>query len=358
VSRDQLLGRARRAVLAVAGTAGALGGRAQRRQADRESAGRQESAPRPAPTPGLPPRIDREPTAGLPPRITREPTPGLPPRITREPTPGLPPRIEREPHAQAETAAPPVATPPAVPEPEATPEPEPIPEPEPEPVYQPQHAAVPVLEQPDPAPYPQAPSLQPDPLRSPVRTALRSHLWLTGIVLAVLAVGASGYWVLRVHQRIGEGTLEHQLAKREHAPTVHCSSLQSDGAAWACGVIYQAESVCLIAKVNALGSWSTVVGQHRCERVPELEALRPKTPTFTAVQADIAHQTGHTDFRCRKLTGHKVRWLCGRPPAPGGQCLIVRVVPWTSWNETDGGRACDHFPILQQALRSEAAAKG
>jgi hypothetical protein len=36
----------------------------------------------------------------------------------------------------------------------------------------------------------------------------------------------------------------------------------------------------------------------------------------------------------------------------------VRVVPWTSWNETDGGRGCDHFPILQQALRSEAAAKG
>jgi hypothetical protein len=217
---------------------------------------------------------------------------------------------------------------------------------------------VPVLEQPEPLPYPQAaPSRPPDPLRSPLRTALRSHLWLTGIVLAVLAVAASGYWVLRVHQRIGEGTLEHQLAKREHAPTVRCASLQSDGAAWACGVIYQAESVCLIAKVNALGSWSTAVGQHRCERVPELEALRPKNPTSTAVQADISHQTGHTDFRCRKLTGHKVRWLCGRPPAPGGQCLIVRVVPWTSWNETDGGRACDHFPALQQALRSEAAAK-
>jgi hypothetical protein len=315
--------------------------------------------PRPGPTPGLPPRIDREPTAGLPPRITREPTPGLPPRITREPTPGLPPRLEREPHPQAETAAPPVAAPPPGLEPE--PEPEPIPDQEPEPVYEPQHAApsVPVMTESEPAPYSQAaPPLPLDPLRSPLRTALRSHLWLTGIVLAVLAVGASGYWVLRVHQRIGEGTLEHQLAKREHAPTVRCASLQSDGAAWACGVIYQAESVCLIAKVNALGSWSTVVGQHRCERVPELEALRPKHPTFTAVQADVAHQTGHRDFRCRKLPGHKVRWLCGRPPAPGGQCLIVRVVPWTSWNETDGGRACDHFPVLQQALRSEAAAQG
>jgi hypothetical protein len=203
-----------------------------------------------------------------------------------------------------------------------------------------------------------APGPAPDPLGSPLRVALRSHMWLTGIVVAVLAVGATGYWVLRVHQRIGEATLEHQLAAREHAPTVRCAKLQSDGAAWACAVVYRAESVCLIAKVNALGSWSTAIGQHRCERVPELAALQPQNFTSAAVQADIAHQTGHKDFRCRKLPGHKVRWLCGRPPAPGGQCLVVRVVPWTSWNETDGGRACDHFPTLQDALRSEAAAKG
>jgi hypothetical protein len=303
-----------------------------------------------------------EPTPGLPPRITREPTPGLPPRITREPTPEQPPRIEREPQPQAATPVPPPAA--------ALPAPEPESAPEPPPVYQPKHAApvAPAPEEPvavpaEPEPAPEtwvqtAPALPPDPLGSPLRVALRSHLWLTGIVLAVLAVGASGYWVLRVHQRIGEGTLEHQIAAREHAPTVRCAKLQSDGAAWACAAVYRAESVCLIAKVNALGSWSTAIGQHRCERVPQLAALPPQHFSFTAVQADIARQTGHKDFRCRKLPGHKVRWLCGRPPAPGGQCLVVRVVPWTSWNETDGGRACDHFPTLQDALRGEAAAKG
>ncbi len=298
----------------------------------------------------------------MPPRITREPTPGLPPRITREPTPEQPPRIEREPHPQAAAPVPPPASAPPTPETGTAAEPASA--------YRPQHAAptAPAAEEPgtlpeEPAPGPEpyvpaAPGLAPDPLGSPLRMALRSHRWLIGIVLAVLVVGASGYWVLRVHQRIGEATLEHQLGAREHAPTVRCSKLQPDGAAWACAVVYQAESVCLIAKVNALGSWSTAIGQHRCERVPELAALQPQNFTFTAVQADIAHQTGHKDFRCRKLPGHKVRWLCGRPPAPGGQCLVVRVVPWTSWNETDGGRACDHFPALQSALRSEAAAKG
>jgi hypothetical protein len=351
VSRDQLLGRARRAVLAVAGTAGALGGRPRRRQTEDEHTGRQASSPRPAPTPGLPPRIDRERTPGLPPRIDREPKAGLPPRIEREPTPGLPPRIEHGPE-------PPPPPGPATREPVVAAADLPVvaPPAEPEPAYQPTHAAP---DAPEPAPVRYSPGTvrAPDPVRSPLRAAMRSHLWLTGIILTVLAVGATGYWVLRVHQRIAETSLEHQIAAREHAPTVRCSALQSDGAAWACAVVYRVESVCLIAKVSALGNWSTVVGQHRCERLPELAALLPRTLTAAAVGADIGRQAGHSDFICRKLPSHKVRWACGRPPAPGGQCLIVRVVVWTPWVTIDGGRACDHFPALQSALRRSVASK-
>ena len=361
MSRDQLLGRARRAVLAVAGTAGALGGRPRRSQAEDEHTGRQASSPRPAPTPGLPPRIEHERAPGLPPRIQREPTPGLPPRIQREPTPGLPPRIEREP----DSAPPPrplpgepIASEPVTSEPVvAAADPAVVAPPaEPEPAYRPQHAAP---DPPAPAPlrYPPGTVRAPDPVRSPQRAAMRSHLWLAGIILTVLAVGATGYWVLRVHQRIAETSLEHQIATREHAPTVRCSPLQSNGSAWACAVVYRVESVCVIAKVSTFGNWSTVVGQHRCERLPELEALLPRTLTAAGVAADIGRQAGHSDFTCLKLPSHKVRWACGRPPAPGGQCLIVRVVVWTPWNTLDGGRVCDHFPALQAALRRSAASK-
>ena len=54
---------------------------------------------------------------------------------------------------------------------------------------------------------------------------MRSHLWLTGIIPTGLAVGATGYWVLRVHQPIAETSLEHQIAAREHAPKLGCSAL-------------------------------------------------------------------------------------------------------------------------------------
>jgi hypothetical protein len=350
------VGRARRVVLALAGTAGALSGRPRRRQAEDEHTGRQASSPRPAPTPGLPPRIDHGRAPGLPPRIEREPTPDLPPRIQREPTPGLPPRIEREPDP-----APPAPPPPrpVVSEPVVAAADPPVvaPPAEPEPAYRPQHAA------PDPpAPAPVRPSpgtvRAPDPVRSPQRAAMRSHLWLTGIVLTVLAVGATGYWVLRVHQRIAETSLEHQIATREHAPTVRCSALQSNGAAWACAVVYRVESVCLIAKVSALGSWSTAVCQHRCSQVPQLVKLLPATITAAAVGADVDRQLGSTGTgigtQCIKEPAHKVRWACQRPP-PGKACVVVRVVLWTPWNFIPGGHLCAHLPALVKKVHAAAS---
>ncbi len=321
-----MLGRARRAVLAVAGTAeGMLGGRSRSRTGDPPPAPRPVSQARPEPTAGLPPRIDREPTAGLPPRIEREPTAGLPPRIEREPTAGLPPRIEREP-----VAAPP---PPGIER-----EPEPILQPVPEPVPQWEPARAP---------------------RSPSRAGLRAHLWLTAIVLGVLVVGTGGYWVLRVHQRIGQAVLQQEIGKRESAPTVGCSKLQTDGAVWACAVVYQAESECLIAKVNVIGSWSTAIGQHRCAEIPALIRLLPHTITASAVAADVDRQLGSTatgpGTQCIKEPGHKVRWACQRPP-PTGACEEVRVQPWIPWNFNTKPHLCAHLPALVAKVKGAGKA--
>jgi hypothetical protein len=388
VSRDELLGRARRAVSAVAGTAGALGGRG-RRGGDDEPARPERDRARPAPTPGLPPRIEREPTPGLPPRIERDAAaPAQPPRIEREPTPGLPPRITREPEvsaSQPETVyrprharagfepPPPPARPPAAPqpEPEADPEPKSEAEPQPEPVQElepsgeedlepedelddDEHraaAAASAADPPAPRPAPAA-AWRPPPKSSTVRDALRPHMRFLSVIMVVLVVLGGGYFVLRVHQRISQSSLEGQIHARDHARAVRCSALQSNGSAWACAVIFRAESECLIARVNVLGSWSTVVRAHRCAKIDELVALLPQKITPAGVAADVGQQLGIAGLTCRKVPQHEVRWACGRPPAPGGQCLVVRDVNWQTWPTQDGGRLCDHFPALETAIRA------
>jgi hypothetical protein len=306
-----MLGRARRAVLAVADTAeGMFGGRSRRAK----------QAPRPQPRQAAPPRPD--PTAGLPPRIERQATPALPPRIERQTRAGLPPRIERAPVVQP---PPPEPAPPVAPEPV-------------EPVRQWEPPRLPRTER---------------------GSGMRAHLWLTSIICVVLAAGLAGYWVLRVHERIGQAALQHEIGKRETAPTVGCVKLQSNGAVWACGIVYQAESVCLIAKVNVLGSWSTAVGQHRCSEQPQLLRLLPNRITPEAVGADLDRQLGSTGTgagaQCIKEPDHKVRWACQLPP-PGNGCKVVRVQPWTVWNSINGGRLCAHLPALVKKVHAAGTA--
>jgi hypothetical protein len=298
--------RARRAVLAVTGTAeGMFGGRFRRSGRDRPPPANPAPAPRP------------EPTAGLPPRIERAPTAGLPPRIERAPTAGLPPRIERAPVVEA-----------------------------------------PAQRTPDPvAPEPAAPVRQWDPprvQRTPRRAEMRAHLWLTSIVCVALAVGLGGYWVLRVHQRIGQAALQHEVGKRESAHTVGCSKLQADGAVWACAIVYQAESECLIAKVNVIGSWSIAVGQHRCAQIPALVKLLPGAPTAAGVAADIDRMSATTGTQCLKEPNHKVRWACQEPP-PGKACVVVRVQVWTAFNTTEGGTLCSKLPGLVKKVQAAHA---
>jgi hypothetical protein len=377
VSREELLGRARRAVLAVAGTAGALGGRVRRGQDEAPGpSGPDEARPRPAPTPGLPPRIGREPAPGLPPRIERDPVaPAQPPRIEREPVPELPPRIRREPapgppspwpeapatpapkddtvylprHARPAPDAPPPPPPPPPPEPDAGPDIEREEAAEPAPVSAP--PAGPASPPPGPRPAPAA-TWRPPSATATVRDALRPHArFLIVVLVALFAVGAV-YFTLRVHQRISESSLEHRIAQRDDPQNVRCSELQSNGSAWACAVAFRAEAECLIARVNVFGSWSTVARPRRCAKISSLVELLPERITAAGVAADVGQQLGVSGLTCRKVPEHEVRWACGLPPAPGGQCVVVRQVQWETWPAQDGGRLCDHFPALETAIRA------
>ena len=181
---------------------------------------------------------------------------------------------------------------------------------------------------------------------------MRPHTRFLSIILVVLVVLGGGYFALRVHHRISQSSLEHQITERDRAQNVRCSALQSNGSAWACAVVFRAEAECLIARVNVLGSWSTVVRTRRCAKIAELVALLPERISADGVAADVGQQLGIAGLTCRKVPQHEVRWACGLPPAPGGQCLIVRAVGWQTWPVQDGGRLCDHFPALETAIRA------
>jgi hypothetical protein len=197
-----------------------------------------------------------------------------------------------------------------------------------------------------------APSARPvsrRPGRSPFWAAVRSHVWLVMIVLALAAAVGTAYWALRVHQRISASTLERGIAGREHTNAVRCVEQQSNGSVWACGLVYQASSVCLIANVNPVGDWTTNDGAGLCEGRPELTAILPDRITAAAVSADMSTQLGMTDARCAKLPEHKVRWACVGSSAGGG-CLLVRVAPWNSL-ATQQSTVCDRLPALRKRLR-------
>jgi hypothetical protein len=184
----------------------------------------------------------------------------------------------------------------------------------------------------------------PRPSRSPFWAAVRSHLLLFAIILAVVAVAGTAYWGLRVHQRIAASTLERDIAGLQHASAVRCVEQQSNGAVWACGVVYKAASVCLIADVNPVGDWNTKDGPGLCDHRSRLSAILPDPVTSSAVAADMASQQSFPGSRCARVPSTKVRWACLQP---GGSCMLVRVAPWRSL-APEPSDVCDHMPAFRQ----------
>lgn len=187
------------------------------------------------------------------------------------------------------------------------------------------------------------------PSRSPFWAAVRSHVWLVAIVVVLVGAAGTAYWTLRVHQRIEQTTLARGIAEREHATVVRCVEQQSNGSVWACGLVYNAESVCLIANVNPVGDWSTKPGIDLCSHRSALTALLPAAITSRAVEADVRSQLSLAVSRCAKIPARKVRWACLGPGPSSTSCVEVRVVPWAQWT-SDTSTACEHIPALRKFL--------
>lgn len=189
----------------------------------------------------------------------------------------------------------------------------------------------------------------PRPVRSPFWAAVRSHIWL-GTIIAVLVGGAgTAYWGLRVHQRISAASIERDVGGREHPSAIRCIEQQSNGSVWACGLVYQAASVCLIADVNPVGDWNTKEGAGLCDNRPQLTAILPSRVTAAAVAADMQSRLVMADARCARVPGRDVQWACLGPASAGGSgdCLLVRVAPWTGLAQKSSD-VCDHVPALRK----------
>jgi hypothetical protein len=189
----------------------------------------------------------------------------------------------------------------------------------------------------------------PRPVRSPFWLAVRSHLWLGVIILSLVGAAGTGYWALRVHQRISETAIERDVAGRESAQTVRCVEQQPNGAVWACGLVYRAASRCLIANVNPVGDWNTNEGVGLCDNQPRLAAILPDRITASAVEADLESQAVMANARCVKAPRTKVRWACLGPPSGGnpGECMLVRVAPWIGIG-SEPNDVCDHVPAFKK----------
>ena len=182
--------------------------------------------------------------------------------------------------------------------------------------------------------------------RSPLREALRAHLYLAVILVVLIAGAAGGYWALRVHNRIDRASLERGVASRQENGAVRCVSRQSNGSVWNCAVVYSAESVCLIATVNPLGDWSTSDGRSECESVPQLASFAP-TPDAHAIAADLDRLGATTGSACARIPGTSARWAC----LAGGRCVRVRAVKWAPFKQDSVAGLCDRKAI-KLALRT------
>jgi hypothetical protein len=167
------------------------------------------------------------------------------------------------------------------------------------------------------------------------------------IILVVAGVAGTTYWGLRVHQRIAASALERDIAGRQHASAVRCVEQQSNGAVWACGLVYRAASVCLIADVNPVGDWNTNDGAGLCDHRSKLAAILPDRITAAAVAADMESQRAFTGARCARVPATRVRWACLGPSAAGGDCVLVRVVPWRPLAPSPSD-VCEHVPAFKK----------
>jgi hypothetical protein len=170
------------------------------------------------------------------------------------------------------------------------------------------------------------------------------------VVALVVVVAGAGYWAVKVRERASASAVAAHVAQSHPGSQVRCVEMQSNGAAWVCGAVYKAESVCVRANVSFMGSITEADGKHRCAQEPSLQAIAPHSPTAAAVAADVTRTEGGSgEFVCIQPGQGATRWLCGRRSGGAVACLKVSLIDWQGLKVKPGGDACLSKPALRQA---------
>lgn len=174
------------------------------------------------------------------------------------------------------------------------------------------------------------------------------RLGIPGLVTLAVIVAAGGYWLFKIRDRTNEAAVEKAVAGAHKGASARCVELRSNGATWACAVVYEAESECVLAKASVFGSVSQVLSD-RCVKNADLQASLPH-PTPQGVADDIDRIVAAGGSRaCVKLAGTASKWACAVPGELAATCVLVKVQPWKAWAPKAGGTRCEHVPALKNA---------
>jgi uncharacterized membrane protein len=109
-----------------------------------------------------------------------------------------------------------------------------------------------------------------------MKTRVAALIGLLAVVVIVILVG--GYWYVKDHTRISQGSLQSKVAAKEGGSKATCIKKDSNAAHWLCAVSVSSQSEkCVKAHVRPWGSVAIVNGFRKCQSDPALAPLFPDT---------------------------------------------------------------------------------
>jgi hypothetical protein len=109
-----------------------------------------------------------------------------------------------------------------------------------------------------------------------MKTRVAALIGLLAVVVIVILVG--GYWYVKDHTRISQGSLQSKVVAKEGGSKATCIKKDSNAAHWLCAVSVSSQSEkCVKAHVRPWGSVAIVNGFRKCQSDPALAPLFPDT---------------------------------------------------------------------------------
>jgi hypothetical protein len=98
---------------------------------------------------------------------------------------------------------------------------------------------------------------------------------LIALVLSLsVVIGIAGWWYVKDHQRISQGSIQATVAARAGASSALCDKKDSNGAHWLCAVrVSGTDERCMKAHVRPWGSVDVINGYLKCKQDPALAAM-------------------------------------------------------------------------------------